>query len=336
MDLNFTLLAFVYINLSFFIFFVFACICLSLLHLSAGTHMPHCTAPSSYHSMILDSSITVPSHVSNELPSSSWVCTEKRPVDLPLCVIIVTATGTASAVKCVSVTIVVSSVRCEGWTLPLIHSAGNGFNSLLVIFIMNDAHDFGKPFDAANADIILCYVDGTDFRAHRAVIAQCLPLFALMFSLRPPAPDSATSVSEDKQKNRNAIIAVAENKDALHHVLINCYPAFLDALDSIDAPSFDALSGTELQPAMPIEYRQVQTCSSFYSPRVRVCSWLDHWVKEAVHRTQVHCLLYITLPHSRQYSISAYYDLICTKYCSCTSVHASEDASEQALVRAML
>ena len=97
----------------------------------------------------------------------------------------------------------------------------------------SDIRDFGEPFNAGDADIILRSVDGVDFRAHRTVLAQASPLFASMFSLPPPSSDSPSNTSKDEERDGKPIISMSEDEDTLQHLLILCYPAFLPSLDDM-------------------------------------------------------------------------------------------------------
>ncbi|VDB90645.1 unnamed protein product [Peniophora sp. CBMAI 1063] len=96
--------------------------------------------------------------------------------------------------------------------------------------VPNAIRNFGKPFHAADADIIFRSSDNVDFRAHRTILIHASPFFASMFAL--PAPVAGTA--GDDRKDGLTVVSMTEDEVTLRHLLCLCYTALLPSLDTMD------------------------------------------------------------------------------------------------------
>ncbi|KZV66739.1 hypothetical protein PENSPDRAFT_755499 [Peniophora sp. CONT] len=86
--------------------------------------------------------------------------------------------------------------------------------------------DFGAPFNATNADIILRSSDRVDFRAHRTNLIVASPFFETMLAL----PTPAQGTSEDERKDGLAVIFMSEDARTIELLLSLSYPAHYPAM----------------------------------------------------------------------------------------------------------
>ncbi|KZV70851.1 hypothetical protein PENSPDRAFT_651154 [Peniophora sp. CONT] len=90
-----------------------------------------------------------------------------------------------------------------------------------------DQREFGPPFIAADADIILRSTDSVDFKAHRQVLRIASPVFADMFTL-PEGPSRIVPDQGifmlDEHKDGLVVVYMPEDEKALHLLLFYCYP----------------------------------------------------------------------------------------------------------------
>ncbi|KZV68016.1 hypothetical protein PENSPDRAFT_754442 [Peniophora sp. CONT] len=92
----------------------------------------------------------------------------------------------------------------------------------------NAARDFGEPFNATDADIILRSVENVDFRAHRLVLRLASPVFADMITLAAP------STTDDELKDGLPVVQMIETERALHLLLCFCYPNTIPPVHVLD------------------------------------------------------------------------------------------------------
>lgn len=90
-----------------------------------------------------------------------------------------------------------------------------------------------SPFDASDADLILCSSNRVDFRVHRAIMAVASRVFNDMLTL----PQPANAVDDHL-----AVVDLTEDGSTLDTLLRICYPVLDPTIDSIDLarPVLDA------------------------------------------------------------------------------------------------
>ncbi|KAH7909193.1 hypothetical protein BJ138DRAFT_1155871 [Hygrophoropsis aurantiaca] len=84
------------------------------------------------------------------------------------------------------------------------------------------------PFDAPDADIILCSSDGADIRTHKFILSFISPVFKTMLSLPQPSDETTTPSSP------LPTITMEEDRNILEKLLRPCYPSFDMSFDSFD------------------------------------------------------------------------------------------------------
>lgn len=85
--------------------------------------------------------------------------------------------------------------------------------------------DFGPPFDAADADIIIRSSDGYDFRIHRVLLALASVAFRNMFAVQPqPVSLDKSTQSADDFKDGLPVVCLTESSTTLFTLFTLIYP----------------------------------------------------------------------------------------------------------------
>ncbi|TFY63450.1 hypothetical protein EVG20_g6302 [Dentipellis fragilis] len=97
-----------------------------------------------------------------------------------------------------------------------------------------EAQNFGAPFDAANADVILRSSQSIDFRVRKANLSDASPFFETMFSLpqQDPRADNHKSQDADDYVDGLPVVQMQESTTTLHHFLTAVCPRILLSLPS--------------------------------------------------------------------------------------------------------
>ncbi|KAA1476550.1 hypothetical protein DENSPDRAFT_785206, partial [Dentipellis sp. KUC8613] len=84
-----------------------------------------------------------------------------------------------------------------------------------------EAQNFGPPFDAANADVILRSSQSVDFRVRKANLSDASPFFETMFSLpqQGPSADGHRSRNGDDYVDGLPVVQMQESTTTLQHLL---------------------------------------------------------------------------------------------------------------------